>query len=104
MAKYLLTYHGGGMPETDEERERVTAAWGQWMGSLGGALVDPGNPTGRVGTIASDGSVSDGATNAASGYSILEASDFDAALASAKGCPVLEGGGSVEVGELFDVM
>ena len=104
MAKYLLTYHGGAMPETDEERERVTAAWGAWMGSLGGALVDPGNPTGRVGTIASDGSVSDGASNPVSGYSILEASDFDAALAGAKGCPILQDGGSVEIGEIVDVM
>jgi hypothetical protein len=105
MAKYLLSYHGGGMPETDAEREQITAAWNDWLGSLGQSLVDLGNPVGRSSTIASDGAVSDGGgSNPVSGYSILEASDFDAALASAKGCPILQGGGSVEVGELFDVM
>jgi hypothetical protein len=29
MANYLLAYHGGGMPETEEARARVMGAWGQ---------------------------------------------------------------------------
>ena len=46
MAKYLLSYHGGGMPESEEEGARVMAAWGEWMGSLGESMVDGGNPVG----------------------------------------------------------
>ncbi len=42
MAKYLFTYHGGRMPETEEEGAAVIARWGAWMGSLGAALVDQG--------------------------------------------------------------
>ena len=60
MAKYLLSYHGGGMPESEEEGARLMAAWGDWMGGLGEALVDGGNPTGQSATVASDGSTSQG--------------------------------------------
>ena len=28
MSKYLLAYRGGGMAETDAEREAAMAAWG----------------------------------------------------------------------------
>ncbi len=45
-----------------------------------------------------------GGSNPATGYSIVEAADIDAATAIAKGCPVVtHGGGSVEVGETFEV-
>ena len=46
---------------------------------------------------------SDGSTGAAtaglSGYSVLQADSLDAAAVLAKGCPVLEIGGTVEVYE-----
>ena len=106
MAKYLLAYHGGGMPESPEDQAKVMAAWGAWMGGLGPALVDGGNPVGGARTIASNGSVSDGGgANPVSGYGIVEASDLDAAVALAQGCPILSGeGGAVEVCETFDPM
>ena len=58
----------------------------------------------RSSTVKSDGSVaSDGGTNPAGGYSLIEASNLDDALAKAKGCPILAGGGSVEVAEAIDM-
>jgi hypothetical protein len=105
MAKYLLSYHGGGMPETEEEGARVMAAWESWMGGLGNAMVDGGNPTGQSATVGSDGSTSPGGgANPVTGYSIIEADSLDAAVELVKGCPILQSGGSVEVGETFDVM
>ena len=44
MAKYLLLYGGGSMPETDAEMAAVTKAWTDWFTELGPAVVDPGNP------------------------------------------------------------
>lgn len=44
MAKFVLVFHGGGPPPTDEERDPMMAAWGNWMEGLGDSLVDPGNP------------------------------------------------------------
>ncbi len=105
MANYLLAYHGGGMPATDAERATVMQEWGQWFGALGADLVDGGNPIGQMRTIAASGSVSDGGgANPVSGYTVIKADSIDAAVAAAKGCPVLKSGGSVEVGETFPAM
>ena len=104
MAKYLLVYHGGSMPESEAERGQVMAAWGTWFQNLGPALADGGNPVAQTKTIAG-GSVSDGGgANAATGYSLIEAENMDAAVTLAQGCRVLEGGASIEVAETFDVM
>jgi hypothetical protein len=104
MAKYLLVYHGGGMPEGEAAQAEVMAAWGTWFQNLGPALADGGNPVSQTKTI-SGGSVSDGGgANAATGYSLIEADNLDAAVELAKGCPVLQGGASIEVAETFNVM
>ncbi|HEX6570464.1 MAG TPA: hypothetical protein VF055_00485, partial [Steroidobacteraceae bacterium] len=74
-----------------------------WFGTLGGALVDGGNPISAARAISPDGSVMD-ATSAPSGYSIVTADNLDAAVALAKGCPVLAGGATVLVSETIPVM
>jgi len=104
MANYLLAYRGGGMAQTDAEREATMAAWGSWFGTLGPAIVDAGNPFGPSATVAADGSLSDGAPSALTGYTVLSANSIGEAGELAKGCPVLAAGGSVEVYETFDVM
>ena len=104
MATFLLTFHGGSMPESQEEGAKVMAAWTAWFGELGDKLVDGGNPISNVKTIAPDGSVTDGATVAPSGYTIIKADSLDEAVTLAKGCPVLHGGASLVVGETFPVM
>ena len=105
MAKYLLVYHGGNTPETEEEGARVMAAWGAWMGALGDSIADGGNPVGAVATVAPDGSVSQGAgANPVTGYSIISADSLEAAVTLTKDCPILASGGSIEVCETFDVM
>ena len=104
MAKYLFVYHGGNKPETEEEYAEVMNAWGTWFDSMGSAVVDGGNPVGISSTVNADGSVADnGGANPASGYSLIEAADDDDAIAKAKGCPILQSGGSVELAEAFDM-
>jgi hypothetical protein len=106
MADFLLVYRGGSMPETEEAQAKVMDAWTAWFGQLGGALKDGGNPFTPVSkTVSADGSISD-TTSAppATGYTIITADSLDVAVDLAKGCPVLEGGASVEVYETFPVM
>lgn len=104
MGKYVFAYKGGsGMPATEQERQAVQAAWGAWLGGLGDALVDVGNPFGPSATVASDGSVGDGGPSGLSGYSIVSADGLAAAAERAQGCPVLAAGGTVEVYETIDV-
>jgi hypothetical protein len=105
VANYVLVYSGGSMAETPAEQEKIMAAWGQWFGALGQALVDGGNPfSGKASSIASNGSAKDGASSGLTGYSIIKADDLPAATNMAKGCPVLTSGGTVEVYETLQVM
>jgi hypothetical protein len=104
MAKYLLLYQGGSMPETEAEQAAVMKAWDGWFHELGSAVADGGNPfTPQTRSISSDGSVGEKAPSA-SGYSILEADSIDDAVSLAKGCPVLQGGASIAIYETFQVM
>ncbi len=100
---YLLVYHGGSMPESPEEGAKVMQTWTDWFGAIGDALVDGGNPASATRKISSDGSVTDDASGP-SGYSIIKADSLDAAVALAQGCPVLQGGASIQVVETFAAM
>ncbi len=106
MTKYLLLYTGGGMPEGEAENKAVMKAWEDWMGKLGKAVVDPGDPfKPGVKSIGTNGSVADGPIGtAATGYSIIEADSLDAAVKLAKSCPVLQGGAKISVYETLHVM
>lgn len=103
MSNFLLVFHGGSMPESQEEGAKVMKAWTDWFAEIGDALVDGGNPASNVREIASNGSVST-VQGGPTGYSIIKADDIDAAVKIAKGCPVLAGGASLQVVETFNVM
>jgi hypothetical protein len=103
MAKYVLAYSGGSMPETEEAGAAVMAAWGAWLGGLGDAIVDGGNPFGASASIASDGSVSEGGASGINGYSIVTADSLDSATTLVKDCPALSAGGKVDVYETIDM-
>jgi hypothetical protein len=103
MPKYLFVYHGGSAPKSEEEGKQAMEAWGKWFGSMGQDVIDGGNPVGPSTTVKSDGSVvNDGGTNPATGYSLVEATNVDDAIAKARGCPLLSTGGSIELAETFD--
>lgn len=106
MAKYLLLYHGGGMPETEEESAAVMKQWADWYTTLGKAVLDPGNPISPVAKkVAANGVVGDGpAGTLASGYTIIDAPSLEEAARLAKGCPVLKSGAEISVFETFEVM
>ena len=89
MSKFLLVYHGGGDgAPTDEEM----ALWGAWFEQLGAAVVDGGAPIAETKTLSSDGASDGGGVNPASGYSIIEASDMDDAVAKAGAAALVTGG------------
>lgn len=104
MTKYIYVYHGGTAPDSPEESQKVMAEWMAWFGEMGDAVVDGGNPLGMSKTVSAGGVADDGGANPASGYTIVNANDMDAAVAMAKGCPMVKSGnGSVEVAECMDM-
>ena len=103
MANYVLVYSGGGTPE-ESEQQAVMAAWGRWYDDLGQAIVDGGTPFGSSASVAADGSVSQGAPSGLTGYTIISADSLEAATERAKGCPILDAGGRVDVYETYQIM
>jgi hypothetical protein len=105
MAKFILLYSGGSMPESEAEVAAVMKAWETWYGELGEAVLDPGDPFTPVASIASDGIVSEGSAGLmASGYTILNAGSHGEAVKMAKGCPILQGGGEISIFEAMNIM
>lgn len=103
MPRYMFIYHGGkdmAGPPPPEEQEAAMKAWMDWMGGIGAAMVDPGEPLGRSMAVGADG-VRDGVENAAYGWSVVEADSIEAACEMARGNPMIAGGGHVEVAQIM---
>lgn len=104
MPNFVFAYHGGGMPETPEEGEKVMAAWNAWYGKMGDAVVDGGAPVGMSKTVTASGIEDNGGANPLSGYTVVKADTIEAACEMAKGCPILDGGsGTVEVAQVHEM-
>lgn len=104
MGKYVLAYRGGGgMAATEEERNAAMEAWGAFLGGLGDAVVDMGNPFAGSASVSAGGSNGE-AGSGLSGYTIVTASSLDDAVSKTKGCPVFAAGGDVDVYETLEIM
>ena len=106
MNAFLFLYHAPEGPDlTPQQRSEVMPRWMAWMKSLDerGYLKQGGNPLVHSGKIVrgKPQTVSDGpfaeAKDLINGYTLIQASDLTQAAELAKGCPILDGGGSVEV-------
>lgn len=86
------------MAETPEVQEAVTKQWMDWFASIGAAVTDFGNPFGSSKSLHRDGSTGE-ATSALTGYTVLEADSLEHAGGLFAGCPILAGGGSIEIYE-----
>ena len=105
MPKYIMVYKNktpNNMSELPREQvSKMMEAWGEWLGSMGPAVIERGNAFKSTGKSITPDGVKD-ADNLLSGYSIIEAKDFDEALGFAKNNPmVMGGGGTVEMYEAF---
>jgi hypothetical protein len=88
-----------------ERAQQSMQAWMAWMRQLeaSGHLKQRGQPLDRTGRlvrgkkrVVTDGPFAE-AKDLVAGFIIVEASDIAQATELANGCPVLEGGGAVEV-------
>lgn len=90
---------------TPERAQKSMQAWLAWMRELEtrGHLKNPGEPLGTAGKVVRGEAklVTDGpyaeAKDVVLGFIVITARDLAQAAELAKGCPMLAGGGSVEV-------
>jgi hypothetical protein len=100
VAKYLVTYHGSGMPADPAMMEQAKAAFGQWLQAAGSAVLDPGAPVHMVGQV-SEGMPTDAVD--VGGYSIIEAPSLEAAETILRSHPFVGRGGTLQVNEVLGV-
>ena len=106
MSAFLFLYRIESRSASPEEMQRQMTKWMAWMQDLSekGHLKDAGQPldlTGKVVKGVDQATVLDGpyaeTKDLVCGFSIIEAQDIDQAAELAAGCPILCGGGMVEV-------
>jgi hypothetical protein len=100
MSRFLVTYHGSGMPDDPALMEQAKAAFGNWVAGAGDAIVDPGAPVKMVSQVADQG-----ATEAVQigGYSIIQADSVEDARAILSSHPYVARGGSLQVNQILEV-
>ncbi|HEV2199704.1 MAG TPA: YciI family protein [Bryobacteraceae bacterium] len=105
MSEFTYLFRGSNTPASPEQMQKTMEKWVAWFKELGanGHIKDPGHPlegTGKVVAgkqkIVNDGPFAE-AKDVVGGYTLIEAKDLQHAAELAKGCPILEVGGSVEV-------
>jgi hypothetical protein len=91
-----------GTPEAAQRSMQVWLAWTREL-EANGHMKDPGQPFERSGRVVRGKAkvVTDGpyveAKDLVLGFIVIEARDLDQAVELSKGCPIVEGGGSVEI-------
>jgi hypothetical protein len=105
MAQFAFLYRGGDpMPDSPQEMQKRMQKWLHWFEELKaqGAIKDRGFPLDRTGTtVAGAGrAITDGPypeKDLVLGLTLVDARDLQQASELARGCPVFEQGGLVEV-------
>jgi hypothetical protein len=106
MSEFVYLYRGGVEPGRSPERaQQMRQKWMTWLKELGeqGHIKDLGHPLERTGKLVKgkQKTVTDGpfaeAKAVIGGYTLIEAPNLEQAVELAKGCPVFEVDGAVEV-------
>jgi hypothetical protein len=96
MPAFVFSYR---TPVGYEPTNESMGQWVSWFEGMGDQLTDMGKPAVEQSVIGN----CDTGTTQLGGYSLIVADDLEAATTIAKGCPVLDRNGGVEIGRLGEV-
>lgn len=113
MAKFLFLYlnseENRSQEASPDEMEQVMKSWWDWLGAgqAAGWVLDMGEAlTPDVKIVEADHSVTDGphaeTREIVGGYTLVEAPDLKTACTHARGCPIFQAGGRVEVRSIME--
>lgn len=97
----------GGPEVSPEEMQAIMQQWNDWLGGIAAQDKLIGSEAlGKQGKLLKDREVvSDGpyaeVKEYIGGYAIVKANDFEEAVEISKGCPIFEGGGTLEVRDVM---
>lgn len=104
MNEFALIFRGRDESASLEQRQKTTQRWVAWMRELdaNGHIKHPGQPLDKEGKVVvgkrkviNDGPYAE-AKDLVNGFMLILASDLNQAAELAQGCPILDGGGTVE--------
>jgi hypothetical protein len=105
MSEFVFLFRGRERMGSAEQQQKTLEKWRAWMSDLSqrGLLTSPGlpleDPAKRVagpGRTVHDGPFAE-IKDLVNGFIVVAAEDIDAACEIAKGCPIFEQGGGIEV-------
>ncbi|HSN16567.1 MAG TPA: YciI family protein [Gammaproteobacteria bacterium] len=105
MNDFAFVYRGWDTSASPEDMQKTVDLWRAWFKDLeaSGHLKDPGLPLDKSGSVikgtrklVSDGPFAE-AKDVVGGFTLITAQDLQQATDLARGCPILESGGSIEV-------
>jgi len=99
MARFLITYYAGEMPQDRESIAQARRAFTKWATKTGTALADVGSPIRSTTTISSDGIHNGTPAGPFMGWSVIEAEDGIAAVRLLRDHPFISRGGIVQLSE-----
>src|SRR2546428_8885196 len=111
MASFRYLFRGTSVSMSGEQMQQMTKKWMDWKDTLekNGHVKDAGerlNGTGKVvrgkGKAVTDGPYVE-VKDSIAGSMLIEAKDMDQAVELAKGCPILETDGSVEIRPIWSM-
>jgi hypothetical protein len=108
MKKYFVLYRASPeqfkkwMSATPEQQKKGMEAWGAWMQTHKGDIVDQGSPLSKVKRVTPK-AVED-SHNDIGGYMVIQAESLDAAAQMMKDSPHFESADDVEGGGFVEVM
>ena len=105
MSEFVFLYRGGEAGRSPDQMQQTMQKWMAWFKDLAekGHIKDRGQPLERAGKLVQGKrkTVTDGpfaeAKDLIGGFTLIEARDLDHAVELAKGCPIFEVDGGVEV-------
>jgi hypothetical protein len=110
MKEFVMIYRNEAMPEakySPDEMQGILKQWENWMGSIAAQnkLSAIGNRLGSEGRNIKPGNIVTNGPYAeikefVGGYTIINVDSIEEATEIAKGCPILNVGGSVEVRDI----
>jgi hypothetical protein len=105
MSEFTFLFRGRDTTASPAQMQKTMEKWVVWFKQLegDGLLKEPGHPLEHIGKvikgkqrIVTDGPFAE-AKDVIGGYIVIEAADINHAAELAKGCPIFEVDGSVEV-------
>lgn len=114
MKDFLLVFRSDSSSapkRTEQENKANTKLWMDWIAGIAAQnkLIDSGRPllpTGKVvkpNNVITNGPYTE-IKETIGGYTLVKAGNYEAAIELAKGCPILEDGGNVEVREIREMI